>query len=57
MKIVIWTTNPAKVKAIEEAIEKCVYFEWKNIEIITLKVASNVSDMPKSLEENMKKVK
>jgi non-canonical (house-cleaning) NTP pyrophosphatase len=53
MKIIVWTTNPAKVKAIEEAISKCVYFEWKNIEITTLKVPSDVSDMPKTLEENI----
>lgn len=53
MKIVIWTTNPAKLKAIEEAISKCIYFKWENIEIIPFKVESGVSDMPLTLEENM----
>jgi len=38
MKIAIWTKSPPKVAAIEEAIKNCIYFEWKNIEIIPLKV-------------------
>ena len=25
IKIVIWTQNPAKIKAIEEAVEKTIY--------------------------------
>jgi hypothetical protein len=41
------------VAAIEEAIKKCVYFENKDIEIISLKVSSNISDMPISEKENM----
>jgi non-canonical (house-cleaning) NTP pyrophosphatase len=53
MKIVIATKSPPKVAAIEEAIKKCVYFENENIEIIPLKVESNISDMPISEEENM----
>lgn len=53
MKIAIWTMSPPKVEAIKEAIEKCIYFKWENIEIIPLKVESNISDMPISLEENM----
>jgi len=53
MKIVIWTKSPPKVAAIEEAIKKCIYFKWESIEIISLKVESNISDMPTSLEENM----
>jgi non-canonical (house-cleaning) NTP pyrophosphatase len=53
MKIVIWTTAAPKVSAIEEWIKKCVYFEWIDIEIIPLKVASNISDMPLTLDENM----
>jgi len=53
MKIAIWTKSPPKVAAIEEAIKKCIYFENKNIEIIPLKVESNISDMPLSIEENM----
>lgn len=51
--IAIWTKSPPKVSAIEEAISKCVYFKNKEIEIITLKVASWISDMPISEEENM----
>lgn len=53
MKIAIWTKSPPKVAAIEEVIKKCIYFENKNIEIIPLKVESNISDMPLSIEENM----
>ena len=53
MKIAIWTKSPPKIAAIQEAIKKCTYFEWKNIEIIPLKVASDISDMPISFEENM----
>jgi hypothetical protein len=40
MKIVIGTMSSPKVKAIEEGIKKCVYFEKKEIEIITLKADS-----------------
>lgn len=54
MKIVIWTMSPPKVNAIEEAVSRCIYFENKNIEIKTIKVSSWVSDMPLSIEENMK---
>ena len=53
MKIAIWTKSPPKVAAIDEAIEKCIYFKWIDIEIISLKVSSDISDMPISLEENM----
>ncbi len=53
MKIVIWTKSPPKVAAIEEAVKNCPYFKWQNIEIIELKVNSDISDMPISIEENM----
>jgi len=53
MKIVIGTKSPPKVAAIEEAIKKCVYFKNKEIEIISIKVDSDISDMPRSMEENM----
>ena len=53
MKIAIWTMSPPKVAAIEEAINNCHYFEWQNIEFITLKVNSDISDMPITIEENM----
>jgi len=53
MKIAIWTKSPPKVAAIEEAIKKCIYFNDEEIEFIPLKVESNISDMPTSLEENM----
>jgi len=53
MKIAIWTKSPPKVEAIKEAIKKCIYFKWMDIEIITEKVDSWISDMPISMEENM----
>ena len=54
MKIFVWTTNPAKLNAIREWIEKCNYFKNKNeVEIIWEKISSWVSDMPLSLEENI----
>lgn len=53
MKIIIATQSPPKVQAIEEAISRCPYFQDKNIEIISIKAKSNVSDMPISIEENM----
>ena len=53
MKIVLWTKSPPKVAAIEEAIGECVYFEWQNVELISLKVASDISEMPITMEEIM----
>jgi non-canonical (house-cleaning) NTP pyrophosphatase len=53
MIIAIWTKSPPKIEAIKEAIKKCVYFEWKDIEIIAEKVDSWISDMPTSLDENI----
>jgi len=53
MKIVVWTTNPAKINAIKQAIAEIPYFENENIEIIPLKVDSGISDMPITAEENM----
>ena len=53
MKIAIWTKSPPKVKAIQQAIDEVVYFKDMDIEIIPLKVSSDISDMPISLEENM----
>ncbi len=53
MKIAIWTQSPPKVKAIQQAIDNIVYFKGKKIEVIPLKVSSDISDMPISLEENM----
>ncbi|MCD5382665.1 DUF84 family protein [Candidatus Gracilibacteria bacterium] len=57
MKFIIGTTNPAKLKAIEEGIAKCNYFDGEKVEIIGEKMNSNVSDMPISLEENMQGAK
>jgi len=57
MKIAVWTTNPAKIKAIQEGLEKIVYLKDKEFEIIPLKVSSDVSDMPISLEENIQGAK
>ena len=53
MKIAIWTKSPPKVKAIQQAIDEVVYFKDMDIELIPLKVSSDISDMPISLEENM----
>ena len=53
MKIAIWTQSPPKVKAIQQAIDNIVYFKNEEIEVIPLKVSSDISDMPISLEENM----
>lgn len=53
MKIAVWTKNPAKIKAIEESLEKVIYLEGEKIEIIPLSVSSDVSDMPISIEENI----
>ncbi len=52
MKLAIWTKNKAKIKALTDASDKCVYFtdeitvEWYSVE-------SWVNDQPKSLEETM----
>jgi len=53
MKIAIGTKSPPKVAAIEEAIKKCVYFKWIEVELISKKVDSDISDMPLTTEENM----
>ncbi|RKW24357.1 DUF84 family protein [Candidatus Gracilibacteria bacterium] len=53
MKIVIGTQSAPKVEAIKEAINKSPYFNGETIEIIDLKVNSEISDMPTSIEENM----
>ena len=54
MKIAIWTLRESKIQAIKEAIKACPYFSQKEIEYISKKVSSDVSDMPLSLEETMK---
>lgn len=54
MKIAIWTQNPAKIEAIKIWIDKCSYTNNQDIEFITNSAESNVSDMPKSLEENIR---
>ncbi len=54
MKIVIWTKSPPKVLAIEEAAKRCIYFDKIEIKTEAIKVESWVSDMPLSIEENMK---
>ena len=53
MKILIWTKSPPKVKAIKEAVETCVYTKDIEVLINAVKVSSDISDMPLSLEENM----
>ncbi len=54
MKIAIWTQNPAKLEAIKSWIEKCDYLDETTAEILTASVDSWVSDMPTTLEENIK---
>ncbi|PID84510.1 hypothetical protein CSB09_00620 [Candidatus Gracilibacteria bacterium] len=53
IKIAIGTKSPPKLAAIEEAIQKCPYFDGFHPEITALTVGSGVSDMPTSIEENM----
>ena len=53
MKIVLWTQSPPKIAAIEEAAKKCIYFEWQNIEIIPLKVSSDITEMPITMDDIM----
>ena len=53
MIIAIWTKNPAKLNAISSGIDTCVYLNMEDIELISESVESGVSDMPKSLEENI----
>ncbi len=57
MKIIIGTESPPKIRAIQEAVEKCIYFQWQTVEIIPLKVNSDISAMPLSREENMQGAK
>jgi inosine/xanthosine triphosphatase len=52
MKILVWSKNPSKIKAIENASKKCVYFK-EEISIEGKEVASGISDMPLSLEETL----
>ena len=55
MKIIICTENKAKIQAIEEVIVKV----WSNIEMVSEKFSSDVSDQPASNEsgsEVMKKI-
>lgn len=53
MKIAIWTQNPAKIEAIKQWVNKCIYINQKDVEFVSDAVDSGVSDMPTSLEENM----
>jgi len=53
MKIAIWTKSPPKLNAIEDAIIECIYFKWKEVQLISKRVDSWVADMPISIEENM----
>gem|GEM_PF-2401470 len=53
MKIALATLAPPKVRAIEESLSECPYFEGLDVEVIPYSVPSGVSDMPLSLEENM----
>lgn len=45
--------SPPKLKAIEEWIKQCLYFQNQEIEVVWLKANSWISDMPLSLEENI----
>jgi len=51
MRIAIGTKSPPKLEAIKKVIKNCIYLDENNIEIISEKVDSNVSDMPLSLDE------
>jgi non-canonical (house-cleaning) NTP pyrophosphatase len=54
MKIAIWTKSPPKILAIEKAIKEVVYFKDLDFEIISEKASSWISDMPLTMDENMK---
>tara|TARA_Y100000310_G_scaffold328561_1_gene396884 strand:+ start:1118 stop:1639 length:522 start_codon:yes stop_codon:yes gene_type:complete len=49
MKIAIGTQNPAKIKAVEQAISKI----WPGAEIIPVNVSSGISEMPSSDQESI----
>ncbi len=53
MKIAIWTTSAPKIAAIEDAIKECIYFKWENVEIVYKNVNSEISEIPKNMEEIM----
>ena len=53
MKIAIWTTKTPKVEWVKKAVESCLYFNWIEVEYILESVASDISDMPLSIEETM----
>ena len=53
MLIAIWSLRKPKTDAVESAIQNCPYFQWQYIKYETKNAASNVSDMPLSIEEIM----
>lgn len=53
MKIAIWTTRAPKVEGIKKWVLSCPYFKDIEVEYILESVASDISDMPLSIEETM----
>ena len=53
MKILVWSENPVKIKSVKEALKKCVYISSDIIDVWGVRVESDVSDMPKNIDEVM----
>ncbi len=53
LKIAIGTTRKPKIEGIQHGVQTCPYFDGKEVEYISHKVASDISDMPLTLEETM----
>ena len=55
MKIGVGSTNPVKVNAVKEIVQKYDIFE--GAEVVSVNVPSNVADQPKSIEETVRGAK
>lgn len=55
MIIAIGSTNNAKIRAVEEAVQNSIYFS--NIKLISFAVRSDVSEQPLSLQETIQGAK
>ena len=49
----IGTTRAPKVEGIQSGVAECPYFKNTDVDYILQSVSSDISDMPKSLEETM----
>ncbi|MDD2515665.1 MAG: inosine/xanthosine triphosphatase [Candidatus Gracilibacteria bacterium] len=53
MKIAIGSTRGPKVEGVKLGVIECPYFKGQEVEFLTFKVESGVSDMPLSFNETM----